>query len=371
MRWLQIFSLAMLLGLVGCGSAEKVKPLDLEPNVPILGVRSAWTSNLGGVVNFPLQIRVVDHMVFLAGSDGTVAAIDARTGGDLWRVSLGVKLSAGVGSDGRYSAVVSRDNELIVLDGSAEIWRQKLSAVAYTSPLVAGGRVFVLLGDRSVAAFDVAKGHKLWQQQRTGEPLVLGRSGVVMPIGDTLVTGLGGRLVGMNPQNGKPRWEAQVANSRGTNEVERLVDLVNGVSRNSNTVCVRAFQSNIGCVDTDKGSLLWTKSASGATGIDGDDATLYGTETDGRVVAWKRSDGERQWVNERLRFRALSAPLVVGKALVVGDDSGTVHFLARADGAPLNRISTDGSAIFSNPIQVGNTVVVVTQRGGVFGFKPD
>jgi outer membrane protein assembly factor BamB len=363
-------SAGVVLVLAACAGADKSKQLDLGPNTPLIGVRSAWESNIG-TVGFPLEIRPVGNLVFVASSEGTVAAIDARTGGDLWRTSVGSKLSAGVGSDGRYAAVVSRENELIVLDGAKELWRQKLSAVTMASPFVAGARVFTLSADRSVSAFDAVTGRKLWQQARAGEALVLGRSGIVMAIGDTLVTGLGGRLVGMNPRDGKVRWEAQIANSRGTNEVERLVDLVSGVSRQGNQICVRAFQSAIGCADGATGSLAWSKTASGATGLDGDAVEIFGTESDGRVVAWKRADGERLWVNERLRFRSLTAPVLVGRSLVIGDEVGTLHFLSRQDGSPLNRVSTDGSAIQTSPVLVGQTLVAVTQRGGIFGFKPE
>jgi len=360
----------MALVLVACSGPEKNKQLDLGPNIPLIGVRLAWSSSVGAVT-FPLLVKAVGNLVYVASTDGNLAAIDARTGGDLWRVSVGSKLSAGVGSDGRYAAVVSQENELIVLDGPKELWRQKLGAVTMTAPFVAGARVFVLSGDRSVAAFDVVNGRKLWQQQRTGEALVLGRSGIVMAIGDTLVAGLGGRLVGMNPANGKIRWEAQVANSRGTNEVERLVDMVAGVSRDGNQVCVRAFQSSVGCVDGIKGAPLWTKPASGATGLDGDESILFGTESDGRVIAWQRVNGERLWVSERLRFRSLTAPIVVGQSVVIGDESGTLHFLSRKDGSPLNRMSTDGSPVVTNLVLVGQTLVAVTRSGGVFGFKPE
>lgn len=370
----RLWRLAMTVGVVlvftACAGSDKSKQLDLGPNTPLVGVRSAWVSSIGPV-DFPLDIRQVGNLIFVASSDGTVAAIDARTGGDLWRTSVGAKLSAGVGSDGRYAAVVSKENELVVLDGGKILWRQKLGAVTLTAPFVAGARVFAMSADRTVSAFDVVTGRKLWQQQRTGEALVLGRSGIVMSIGDTLVVGLSGRVVGMNPSNGKVMWEVQVANSRGTNEVERLVDLVSGVSRQGNQVCVRAFQSAIGCLDGARGSLIWSKSASGSTGIDGDEAEVFGTESDGRVVAWKRADGERLWTSERLRFRNLSGPVLVGRSIVIGDEVGTLHFLSRLDGSPLNRVSTDGSAIRSNPILVGQTLVAVTQRGGLYGFKPE
>lgn len=363
-------SVGVVLALAACAGPDKSKQNDLGPNTPLIGVRTAWTSSIG-TVDFPLDVRPVGNLVFVAGSDGSVAAIDARTGGDLWRTSVGVRLSAGVGSDGRYVAVVSKENELIVLDGAKELWRQRLGAVTLTAPFVAGARVFAMSADRSVSAFDVATGRKLWQQQRSGEALVLGRSGIVMAIGDTLVAGIAGRLVGMNPLNGKVKWEVQVANSRGTNEVERLVDLVSGVSRQGDQVCVRSFQSAIACVDGSRGNLAWSKSASGSTGLDGDELEVFGSESDGRLIAWKRADGERLWVSERLRFRSLTGPILVGRSLVIGDEVGTLHFLSRQDGSPLNRISTDGSAIRSTPALIGQTLVVVTQRGGIFGFKPE
>jgi outer membrane protein assembly factor BamB len=362
--------LALLVSLSGCSGPEKPKPVDLGANVALVGINTAWTSRIGKL-DFPLSIQAVENVLYVAGAGGQVAAVDSRTGADVWRVSLGTELSAGVGSDGRFAAVVSQENELIVLDRGRQIWKQKLGALTLTAPLVAGERVFVLSSDRSVSAFDAATGRKLWQQQRTGEALVLGQSGVILAVGDTLVTGLGGRLVGLNPANGNTRWSAPIATSRGVNEIERLVDLVAGVSRDGQQICVRAFQSAVGCVDTSKGGVTWVKPAFGFAGVHGNANTLVGTEKDGKVVAWRRTDGEVLWTSERLRYRALSAPLMVGQLIVVGDESGMVHFLSREDGAALNRLPTDGSAVVAAPVLVGNTVVVVTQAGGVFGFKPE
>ncbi len=367
---LALVSVVALAGLAGCANSKRPKPSDLGPNPATVGARLAWSANIGSV-EFPLVSRVVGNLVYLAGSDGAVVAIDARTGGDLWRVNLGVKLAAGVGSDGRYATVVSRDGELINLDGGKEIWRQKLTALTLTAPLVAGARVFVLSADRSVTAFDAQSGRKLWTHPRSGDALALGKPGIILAVGETVVVGLGGRLVGLQPQNGKIRWEAQVANSRGTNEVERLVDLVSGISRKADQVCARAFQSSVGCVDAARGSLLWSKAANGSTGLDGDGDLIFGTEQDGNVVAWKRTDGDRLWMSEALRYRRLTAPAVLGQSIVVGDDSGMLHFLSRDGGTTQNRVMTDGSPIVVTPVLAGSTLVTVTQRGGIFGFKSE
>jgi outer membrane assembly lipoprotein YfgL len=367
-RFLAILAMGALL--VGCASSEKPKPSELEPNPSLLGIKQAWVNGLG-TIGFALSVREFQGQIFLASSDGMVAAIGADSGQDVWRTKLQSALVAGVGSDGRYAAVVSRDNEVILLDAGKELWRQKLGASTQTAPYVAGGRVFVLAGDRSVAAFDAATGRKLWQQQRAVDPLILGQAGVIFGAGDTLVVGWGGRLVGLNSQSGTIRWDVPIANSRGTNEVERLVDLVAGVSRVGDVACVRAFQSAVGCINVVKGSPIWSKPANGSTGLHGDATTLFGTEGDGKLVAWNRADGERIWVNDRLRFRGLGAPLLVGRSVVVGDQAGLLHFFSREDGSLLQRIPTDNSPIAASPILVGQTLVVVTRLGKVLGFRPD
>jgi outer membrane protein assembly factor BamB len=231
--------------------------------------------------------------------------------------------------------------------------------------------VFVLTGDRSVTAFDGATGQKLWNQQRPSDPLLLRQAGLLMPVGDTLLVGLGGRLTAMNPLNGQVRWETLVGSSRGTNEVERLVDLVAGASRVGNSLCVRAFQAAVACVDAQSGRLAWSRSAQGHEGLDGDDQLVFGVESDSKVLAWQRQGGQPAWTQDALRFRGLSAPLVLGRSVVLGDDTGLVHFLSRQDGQALQRLSTDGSAITGKPVLVGQTLVVVTRAGGVFGFRPE
>ncbi len=363
--------LISVAALAACSSGPgKPKPAELPVNVPLLGVRQVWNIKVSAVT-FPLQAQVTGDVVTVAGSDGTVIAIDARTGQENWRVNAGAPIQAGVGSDGSLSAVVTTNNEVVALQDGKVLWKQRLTAEAYTAPLVAGRRVFVLAADRTMSAYDGQSGRRLWSQARTPEALVLRKAGVLLAVGDTLVSGMGGRLVGLNPINGSTRWELPIAAPRGTNDVERLVDLTGSVSRVGDSLCVRAYYASVGCVDAARGTLVWSKPSVGAEGVGGDDRTVYGTETDGKVTAWRRADGTSQWVSDGLRYRSLSAPLAVGRSVVVGDNAGLVHLLSREDGTPLNRQPTDGSAIVTVPVLAGNTVVVVTRNGGVYGFRPE
>lgn len=363
----------MILLTACSGGANRPKPAELGANTALLGVRQAWNVRLGAVPAGAMP-AVVGNVVVVTSTNGTVAALDAASGRDVWRANAGGPVATGAGFDGKLAAVITRDNELVALDSSASakpLWRMRLAAQAYTAPLVAGGRVFVLAADRSVTAFDGATGRKLWAQSRPGEPLVLQQPGSLQAVGDTLVAGLSGRLVGLNPNNGTVRWEVPLASPRGTNEIERLVDIVGRTSRVDNVVCARAYQAAIGCVDAARGTLLWTKPANAAEGVHGDEGLVVGSELDGKVIAYKRADGERVWTSDRLQYRNLTAPLLLGRSVVVGDSTGLVHFISREDGSPLNRLPTDSSGIAAPPVVAGSSLVVVTRNGGVYGFAPE
>ncbi|WP_247596909.1 outer membrane protein assembly factor BamB [Hydrogenophaga sp. PAMC20947] len=362
-------ALAAAMALAACSSGPaRVEPAPLAPPATKIATQLAWTAKVGETQS-PLTLAVAGGRVFVASTSGTVAALDAATGGDVWRMNVGGTLSAGVGSDGETAAVITRENQLVAIQQGRELWRVRLPASSFTAPLVAGKRVFVLTADRSVYAFDGANGARLWTQSRPGEPLVLKQGGVLLAVGDTLVAGLSARLTGLDPLNGTVRWQTPVATSRGTNEVERLVDLVGSVSREGNSVCARAFGAAVGCVDAAAGQTVWSKTAEGTQGIHGDERIVVGSESDGRVLAWLRASGDRAWDVSRFKYRNLTAPLVLGRVVVVGDSNGFVHVLSTEDGSDMARLSTDGSGIAGAPVVAGQNVVVQTRQGAVYAWR--
>jgi len=362
----------LVLALLGC-AADKPPPTPLEPVQAQIAGRQVWSASVGSVL-FPLAVTVRDGAFIVAGSNGTVLSLDAQTGRERWRGSAGNLLSAGVGSDGRIAAVVTVNNELVVLDQGARRWSTRLASRTTTAPLVAGERVFVLGVDRAVHAFDAADGRRLWTFQRPGEALTLAQPGVLAPFRNTLVAGVGAVMLGLDPTSGSVRWEVPVTSPRGTNEVERLNDLVGPPLRVADTLCVRAFQTAVGCVvvnGPDRAALRWSRLAGGQKAIGGDADYLYGADGSDRVSAWKAGAGELAWTNERLLYRGLSAPLSAGRTVMFGDVEGQVHFLDRENGKTLLRLPTDGSPVVAQPVLSGSTMLVVTRNGGLFAFRPE
>ena len=370
-RAVRAFVMAAAVGaLAACSSSPKApQPAPLAPVANLMGTSLIWSAQVGAG-HAGLQPLVAGGRVWAASASGSVVALDASSGVVAWRAELNTPLAAGVGSDGETAAVVTRENQLVALRDGREVWRVRLNARSFTAPLVAGKRVFVLTADRSISAYDSANGARLWTTTRPADPLVLNQPGALLAVGDSLVAGVSGRLAGFTPDNGAVRWEVPVASPRGTNEIERLVDLVGPLARLGASVCARAYGAVVGCVDASRGTPVWTKPAQGTTGVHGDDRLLFGSESDGRFVAWRRDSGESAWTIERLKHRELSAPLALGRVVAVGDNTGLVHLVSREDGSEMTRLSTDGSPVLVQPVLAGDALVVQTRNGGLYAWRP-
>jgi outer membrane assembly lipoprotein YfgL len=366
-RWLTLCALATL---GACSSLDKPEPKALQEIASPLPVTVLWQQSTGASVSFALKVDVRGDVITLANDDGWVISYDAQTGAEYWRVQLDSPPLAGVGSDGQSYAVVTRSGELVVIRDAAIAWRKPIDSRVVTAPLVAGGRVFLLATNRSVSAFDATDGASLWQIPSAGDPLTLSQSGVLNPQGNTLVVGSGRKLAGLNPIDGAVQWEATLASPRGTNEVERLADLVGPAARSGKLHCARSFQNTVACVDGARGVLLWSKNFPGGEPVAADEKLVVAADATSRVAAWRLATGEELWSRDDLVHRELSAPALMGERLVFGDMDGQLHFLDRNTGQAVARIETEANPIRIPPVVVGGRVVVINDAGAIFVLQP-
>lgn len=358
---------AAALALTGCGSS-KPSPAPLETLKPSVRLSVVWQNRVGDT-SADLGLVVAGGAVTAVSSGGTLAAWDIDSGKERWRTQIDARISAGAGSDGRHAAVVTQNNELMVFDQGKPAWREQLPGRVTTPPLVAGERVFVMLLDRNVRGYDALDGRWLWQYQRPGgDSLTLATRGVLTPFRDTLLVGQGSRLVGLDPTRGTVRFDVNVGTPRGTNEVERLADLVGPLARADDEACARVFQLSVACLELNRGSVRWARPQAGTQGVGADERVVVGADGVDRLTAWKMDNGEQLWRVDRFTHRGLSAPVIWGERAAVVDNSGFVHLLALADGRTLARLELDGPAA-GTPVVVRDLLLVATQKGSVYALR--
>jgi outer membrane protein assembly factor BamB len=369
-------ALALLVhALAGCfgGSSGGPQPAALEPLAQAQELRVLWSARVGSAGAFEFSPALAGDALYAAARDGALVRLDAADGRERWRVALDARLSGGVGADAATVAVATDDGAVFALDAltGKQRWRARISSEVLAAPRLAAGLVLVKSADSRVHALDAADGKRRWAYQRAPAALRL-RAPQGMTVHEGLLyTGFsGGKLVALALEGGALRWEASVADPKGTTELERVTDVVGEPVLVGREVCAAAFQGRVACFDAQTGSLLWAREISSVTGVSADARYAYASDERGSVHALDRTTGRSLWKLDRLAHRQLSRPLPLGARIAVGDLEGIVHLLARDSGALVARAGTDGSPVRAAPIALPRGFLVQTQAGGLFALSP-
>ncbi|CAH2793386.1 MAG: Outer membrane beta-barrel assembly protein BamB [uncultured Paraburkholderia sp.] len=361
--------------LAACSSAkdERRTPTPLTEFKPVLDVQQAWKASVGKARRYLFSPVAVGDAVYAAGANGSVAKINAQTGQDIWRVKLHDDLSAGVGTDGTLTAVGGLKGDVYVLgaDGK-QLWTAKASGEIISPPLVGNGLVVVRTVDGQITAFNAQTGEQKWNFRNRAVPLNLRVSSGMTFAGDAAVLAgfPGGAFAAINLQTGDNYWQTPVSYPKGVTEVERINDVTGPPTLVGSETCAVTFQGQIGCFDANSGRALWENAFSSTSGLAQDDRAVVAADDWSVVSAFDATNGTQLWKNDALKNRDLGVPFILGHAAVLGDYQGFVHFLSHEDGTLVARMKTDGSPITVAPVLAGDTLVVQTHDGDLYGFRP-
>jgi outer membrane protein assembly factor BamB len=358
--------------LTGCalitGDDGRYKPAVLTTYPAGLSVQVGWKAQIGSGSGIGFAPAVVGNAVYGAAANGAVGKYDLSTGNALWAAKLEQRLTAGVGSDGKTTAVVARDGTVIALDDTGVVkWRSKATSDVTVPPVVGYGVVVVRSGDYRIQAFNAETGDRIWNVQRPGPALALRAPARIALFDGLIITGIpGGKLIAINAVSGDVQWEGVVATPKGSSDLERVNDVVGLPVLAPPLLCAVAFQGRILCFDLAAGGRpVWTKNFSSAAGLALDGNQVYSPDQSDAVSAFALKDGKLNWTQDALRYRRLSGPAVLGNAVAVGDYDGYVHFMAADDGRLLARIAVGGGKIHAPLIATPQGVLVKTGDGSL------
>lgn len=350
------------LGLQACSSARKVPAL---PTAAVRQDRIGWSFDVGGG-GYGFVPAVAGDEVYAAGPSGAIVRAASRDGRIDWRIDAGVRLLTGAGAVAGLVAVTGVDGSLRVFGDTGKIrWRASLDAEAVSVPVLDSDLLVIRTSDNRVLAFDAWSGRRRWTYTRQNPPLVLRQTGSPRLAGATVLVGLpGGRIVALSTETGAVRWESAISLPRGTNEIERIADVLGEPVLVGRQLCAASYQGRAGCIDAGTGRPEWTRDVSAVGAVDFDGEVLVVTDTSGRVHAFSNA-GKPLWRQDAFAGRLLGAPALAGDRVLFGDEEGYLHGLALADGALASRIRIDSSAIVSPPRRAGTLVLVQTARGRI------
>ena len=364
-------ALAVLALLAGCSSSPVQKPAELVPITPTAALKVLWQGSVDSAGKNVYYPEASGNVVYAVSEEGGVIGFDLASGKTMASFQAGQRVSGGVGVGNGLVLLGTPKGEVLAFDRDGKsIWKTQLSSEILAPPQAQDGTVVVRSGDNRIFGLDAANGKQKWLYQRSTPPLsVRTNAGLVIQRGGVFVGFPGGRLIALSLGNGNIGWEGVVAMPRGTTELERVTDITSLPVIDGKQACAAAFQGRVACFEVARGTLLWARDVSSIAGIGVDARYLYVTDDKNAVLALDRASGASIWRQDKLVGRNVSAPLALGRHVVVGDLEGYVHVLSREDGSFAARIATDGSAIGVPRLALdAKSFLVQTRDGGVFAI---
>ncbi|TNE78135.1 MAG: outer membrane protein assembly factor BamB [Gammaproteobacteria bacterium] len=353
---------------------EKIAPAVLVDFMQEVQLSKRWSTHAVGKyrsVNGGIRPAAMNGTIYVADSNGQVAAVDTASGQEQWKVELDVTIGGGVGVGGNLVLIGSAEGDVFALDAATgeQRWHTYVTSEVLAAPGTNGNVVVVQSQDGRVVGLDADNGEKLWLFEADVPVLTLrGTSSPIVGYDKVIVTFANGKVHALSPQNGSELWENRVAIPQGRTELERMVDIDGQPARAGDVLYVASYQGRVGALARSTGRGIWYQDASTTHDLAYSLEQVYLVQKNDAVKALRASSGQQLWLNEQLTYRKLSSPVVLSGYLVVADAEGYVHVLSLTDGRFMARTKV-GAGVTAPMLVDGNVLYVLDNGGGLTAFS--
>lgn len=319
------------------------------------GAGTAWQTQLSGAVT-GTPLVLADRLI-VAARDGSVTALDRRSGARLW--SLTSPKGFGGGPVMADSLVVVAGFDGIVRgidpDDGRAVWQFATGGrIASTPAVTREGAVVVGSYDRTLYGLQGRNGRLLWKCRLGGilwaSPVAAGAY--------VYAAGLDGTVAAVNGKWGSVLWRFPAK-----------AEIYSAPAVTRQALVFGAEDGSVYAIDPETGRLLWKFAAGspvgGGVAVEDD---LFVMGDDGGVVhALEGSSGREVWragVGGAVKAR----PLIDAGGVVIAGHDGGLHALRLASGERIGRFPV-GSPMAAAPAVAGDTLFVGTHDGRVVALR--
>jgi outer membrane protein assembly factor BamB len=399
-HWSSCLVLLCAFAMSGCSWFSKKtgnEPMELVDFKETLDLDRVWKHGVGEGQNkgFSSLTPALDgDAIYAVDYEGLVVALDNKTGKKLWsrkinKEELGLwdwiksfwvpgdpnyQIIGGIAAENGLLLVATYAGEVLALSKETgdELWRKQLPGEIVSSPRTNGNVVATQTVNGKLFALDAKTGEQLWFYDNP--PPVLTLRGTPSPIvTDTAIYAgfSNGRMMAFNPSNGLILWEQRIASPKGRSELDRMVDIHASPILRDGVIYVGTYQGRISALARGTGSPIWGQDASTAENLALSADKVFVSHSDGKLVAYSITTGEKLWSNEQMLRRGLNGPQVFGDYVAVVDFKGYMHVVNQSDGEFVARIRVDRKGARAPMLTDGETLYVFTNGGKLMAYRAD
>lgn len=372
-----LLSLIALL-MQGCGwwsSDEEIEPAALQTIKAERQVKTLWSSKVAGSLGekyHSLRPALLGDRIYIVDPSGKLTAMQQESGKLIWQQALETEIIGGVGAGDGKLMVTTTDGRLLVLsalDGELQ-WETELSSEAVVPAQANPNLVLVQTIDGRLSAFAASSGELKWAYKADLPALTLRGTSTPVLLPNAVFAGFAnGKVTAMDPNSGNVAWEARIALPKGKTELERIVDVDGQLLLSSGRIYATSYQGRLVAIQPSDGKLLWHKDLSSYRSVIDSPTQLFAVDDQGSVVSFEKSSGLEYWRQSDLFHRELTNPVMIAGLLAVADYQGYVHFISPVDGHFVARVQVDSTGVEGPLLVVDDRLYVYGNSGKLAALR--
>lgn len=365
-----------------------------QPGHPALGAGTAriWTAAIGEGNGKRHRISA-DPVV----GGGLVYTLDSRSrvtatttgGATAWTADIAPVLEGrdsvsggGIAYEGGRVYVTSGFGELVALDAASGgiLWRQRVEAPIGGGPAVQDGVVYVLARNDIGWAVRASDGRVLWQT--SGTPSTAGVMGVSVPAiqgGAVIFPFASGQLLAADRDSGATLWTAQIAGTRIGRAIASIRDVTGDPVIAGNMVYGGTSSGRINAVELDSGIEAWSARDGANSPVVVAGGSVFAVNDQAELIRLDAATGGVIWrvplpyytterVRRQDRIHAHFGPVLAGGRLFVVSTDGLMRVFDPGSGSLVGQGAIPGGAAAA-PAVAGQTIYVVSRAGQLHAFR--
>ncbi len=332
---------------------------------------------------------VVDGRLYVVDVTGTVTAMSADTGAQLWTTATvkgeenrPARFGGGVSVEGTRAFATNGLGDVVALntaDGT-EVWRAKPGGPLRGAPTVANGQVYVVSQDNQLFALDQADGRVVWTQ--SGSLEAQGVFGVAAPASaqGTLIAGFSsGELNAYRYENGRSVWTDSLSRTSASTSVSALADIDAEPVVDNGRVYAVGQGGRMVALELTSGQRLWEQNLAGISTPWVAGEWIFVVTDDARLLCISRGSGKLRWVQQLPAFRKPKnrrgpigwvGPILAGNRLILANSRGEMVAASPTDGTILSTQDTRSKGGYTlSPIVANGVLYLLDDTGTLSAWK--
>ena len=325
--------------------------------------------------------------LFIMDTAGVLHAMDAATGAKHWTHSFevpGRSAPAVFGGGASYSAgkvfITTGLGDVAAVDAKSgkQLWKIRPAGPLRGSPTIAFGSIFVMTQNNEIHALNAEDGTEQWQESASlGEEGVFGVAAPAAGQGTVIAGFSTGELIAYRYENGRTLWSDALSRTSLSASVGVLTDIDADPIIDHGRVYALGQGGRMAAYELVTGQRIWELNLAGIStpAVAGD--WIFTLTDEAKVLCIARSTGKVRWVAQLDRFHdgkskkgALywSGPVLAGDRLWLVNSEGGVYAVSAMDGTS-KRFAKLGEKISLAPVVAGKTLYVITDTGKISAFR--